>query len=188
VSAIDKAWIERALSDLLRRRAILLPMHIVRPISHLRRVRLIAWARLWLVGLSACGAWWDDFERAIDAHLDKISQMIVALIILRVAPYWRGRRRIVRPAASPLQTRAFAGGARRAFIGARLRRALRGRSIGARISALLGALRELEAHTSDAIRRMARGFTRRRPLHAARAQDACVSVCIGAIAQSADTS
>lgn len=152
-------------------------MHITRPISAIRRARLVAWARLWLLGLAACSAWWDAFDSAIHARLDQFQKAIVALVLLHVAAQWRWRARDGRPSANALKANVTPGGAQRAFIGARLRRALkqagRKHSIGLRITALLNALRDLPAHYAHTLKRLARGFTRRRALGVVRVDEDC---------------
>ena len=73
-------------------------------------------------------------------------------------------------------------------MGAHLRRSLRARSIGQRITALLNTLRDLEAHAARLSRRLARGLTRRRPIRAARDADSFAAMPMLAAVPGADTS
>jgi hypothetical protein len=49
----------------------------------------------------------------------------------------------------------------RVVIGAALRRALRGRDVGAKLAALADVVRNSETHIANLARRLARGMTRR---------------------------
>lgn len=63
----------------------------------------------------------------------------------------------------------------RQLIGARLRKAMRGRYFGARLYAILCVMRDLEKHVARAMRRLRCGLTRLRIIDPVACADACVA-------------
>jgi hypothetical protein len=131
-------------------------VHFTALITRHRLSRLHRWAMLWL-------AWFAEFlEGAADfgplskqaqavAHtwLDAVEKRIFVIIIARAAPHFRAQ-----PRRAYKHHRA---GIRRAFMGSRLRRALRSKDICTRA---LKLAQDLDALVAMHRRRVARGLTR----------------------------
>jgi hypothetical protein len=127
--------------------------------SRHRLARLNAWARLWLTWfLGTCVRWWASGARPEARDLDWLARGVARLVInnavvrlpakaSRRPPHRHGR----------LNHRTW-----RAFIGSRLRRALRGRDWPSRLAAILAVARDLEAHVAAAVRRLGHGLSRLR--------------------------
>jgi hypothetical protein len=142
-----------------------------RPIRPEHLPRLLAWALLWLVKY----AWFlvyggDEAKRQLARH----ARLIANLIVVRASHRFAigTKRHTHRPPAAPpgfvkrrcVNTNLM----RRAIIGAELRRRLRARGNGLRLTALINALFDLDAHANRVAKRMARRLTRLCPLVPAR--------------------
>lgn len=147
-------------------------MRLNAPISHHRLRRTFAWARLCLVRIAAClaeqsflhavlpRAW----RRALEHEVAILADIAAALVFLSACARLpvRHRPKQRRPAltrrGAKLRNRS---GEWRALKGFKLRRALRARTLGVRITAILNLLRDPEPAIADFVRRLQRGFTRR---------------------------
>jgi hypothetical protein len=129
-------------------------------ISNHRLARLTAWAGLWLQAFAAILISLNPADApAARRTLARMAQLISYIVMLRAAalaqpcrqrPRWRA------PVSRP--------GMRRSFIGAALRRRLRGRDPIERFFAILGVMRDLDALVARQAKRLARGLTRLRPM------------------------
>jgi hypothetical protein len=132
-----------------------------------RLARLNAWARLWLawvVGLFA--AWWSRGERIGARDLDQLAHRVGRIVVVnaaaRFAPPPKSRHRHGRLQRVRVRT----------ILGARLRRAMRGKDAPSRLFAILTVMRDLDRVVALLLKRLPRGLTRLRavlPLPAAAA-------------------
>ena len=134
------------------------------PISDLRLTQFHRWAMLWLkwfaAFLDAAGALTPisaQAERIGHAWLDRIERSVLAIVMLRTVRRVRCIRSHRPFAVHRLKQTALS----RAVIGAKLRRALRPKSLHARIEALT---RSIDSLVARLLKRLPRGLTRRRPI------------------------
>ncbi|WP_395647796.1 hypothetical protein [Terricaulis sp.] len=123
--------------------------------------RLTLWAGLWLAQVLmwfACDS--GPGQSIINKQLGRIARAIESIVLIRVLKRWRIRRR-PRPWL-PARPDSW----RRAAVGSALRRALRGRDIDARLTALNAALANLDRLTAHLLRRLRHGLSRRAPIAA----------------------
>ncbi len=152
--------------------------------SPLRLTRLHRWAMLWLTwfaafldGVAAHGRMSRDIEAAAHLLLDRAERLLVSLAIIEAAP----RVRTIAPLKHSPRARKRRGW-RRALLGSRLRRRLRPRALKARIEALRIALATL---VGQILRRLPRGFTRRRPFSTSEALTTCAGAALLQLSQDA---
>jgi hypothetical protein len=133
------------------------------PISPASLPRFIAWAWLWLLK----HAWFLVYGGPqARKHLLGMRRAIANIIVIRAQHRFAKpltKRRPRRPSAASngfAQRTVLGRRALRAVIGSRLRRALRARSCGAWLSALLNALADIEAWTEHVLARFQRRLTR----------------------------
>lgn len=120
-----------------------------------RRARLETWAGLWLLRVAACLA---QIAPALLPPIRHVERLLLNLLILRVADLvFIPQRRTHRP------QRTIKSNLRRAIIGD-LRKRLRARTLGERITKLLNLVRDMDAHALRIAARLARGLTRLRPI------------------------
>lgn len=142
------------------------------PITDLRSSRLHRWVQLWLKWLgcflrgAAAFAPLSREAEAIAHHwLDRVERLVVTLVLIRGRHFYAPRSLAPAPAYRGFAVKRIGRGFRRALVGARLRRALRRKTLAARIEALcqsLGALLALWLKSRP------HALTRRRPLLARR--------------------
>jgi hypothetical protein len=124
-------------------------------ISPRRLARLNAWARLWLVWVvgwfAAC---WnaDASPRALDWLAHRVRTLIVVNMAARYTPrplsvHRHGRLKHVRVPA---------------IVGAKIRRAMRGKDAPSRLFAILAIMRDMDALVARRLREIGKGLTRLR--------------------------
>lgn len=137
-----------------------------RPLSKHRRARLIAWALallLWMAQVMFAGAPFtarQERQRGPRMSLADLEGTVRQLIVSRAADFARVRWRARRNGAYRGRLITAPGGVA-ALIGARVRRMLKRRGIGERISILIHALTHLDTYASLVAKRVRRGLTRR---------------------------
>jgi hypothetical protein len=134
-----------------------------RPIRPEHLPRLLAWALLWLLKY----AWFlvhggEEAKRQLARH----ARLIANLIVIRAAHRFviDTKRNTHRPPSAPqgFDKRRCVNWSvmRRAIIGCALRRRLKARGNGVRLTALINALLDLDAHADHVAKRMTRRLTR----------------------------
>jgi hypothetical protein len=151
-------------------------------ISDHRLRRLATWAGLMLAAVAQLVPL-PAFAQWVDYYVPRLARMTANLIVIQAVRRIRGVR--VPKRWGPRPDRA---GYMRTVIGSRLRRALNGRNIVARMIAIGQALTDPEPHIARLARRLARGLSRRRPIRARRSADAIAQPFTPTHAALADTS
>ncbi len=137
-----------------------------------RLQRIMRWATAFFVWFVGRYALWMASGGAVSRRdLDKVARFTGKLVFVHVAarmtPRRSGKHRHGR-----LNLR---GSAYRQLIGARLRKAMRGRDFGRRLYAILCVMRDLEKHVARAMRRLRCGMTRLRIIDPVACAEPCVS-------------
>lgn len=140
-------------------------------ISNHRLRRYFTWARLCLLRVAAmlaeqsglCAILPRWLRRRLQDDVAILAQIAAMIIFLsackRVAP--KRKPRTMRPAPAPRGYKPrVRGTAWRGVVGSKLRRSLRGKTLGVRITAILDVLRDPEPHIAAFARRLDRGFHR----------------------------
>ncbi len=124
----------------------------------------MAWARLFVVGF--VGAVFRHFGEHLPGQLAGGMRRQLGLVAGTVAEliFVHAAARVVLPPhrARHRHGRLKAAGKQRAVIGSSLRGALRGKTLPARIAAIVSVMRDCEHHIAKLARRLARGLTRLR--------------------------
>lgn len=150
---------------------------------------LLVWAATLLVPLRPSAR--HLRQRGWFACTHRLAGLVRNLIVLRAAELARVDRRppIARNDARPgFRRRMRVRHLLRAATGAQLRRALRHRCDGKRLSILLDALADLETHAATLARRARRGLTRLRPVMLVRPSPCALGGVLSAAPAPADTS
>lgn len=152
------------------------------PITRHKLARLYAFAMLWLGRVVAsCVYWAARGEPPARRDLDRVAVRIQKLIFLSaIAAGLSGRP--TRNRHGRLKSITW-----RMLLGARLRRAARGKTWAERVFAIMALIRDAKHHIARLMRRLCRGLTRLRTIAAARA-DAPALPCTFAPCAAADTS
>lgn len=129
-------------------------------ISHHRLARLTAWAGLWLQAFAAMLLTFSAADTPAARHaLARMARFVADLVTLRAA--MRPPPRCRRPRWRAPVVRA---GLHRTFIGASLRKRLRGRDPVTRFFAILRVMRDFDTLVARQTKRLANGLTRLRPI------------------------
>jgi hypothetical protein len=149
-----------------------------------RLTRLVTWLQLWLAwAVGAFGVWMAEGERPSRRNLDKIARFACHLVVFHACAHVRGCWRRSQHRHGRLKPLT-----RRVIIGARLRKAVRGRDFAQRLLAILSLVRDMERHIAQTAARLRAGFSRLRILYPTRNNAPPLSRApLGAIA-CADTS
>lgn len=130
-------------------------------LSRHRSARFIVWARLWFVwaaGVVLAMLTGRERRRTLDAMAQTIGLTIFVAVAARMAaPQGRARHR---------HGALKRAGSMRALIGARLRKAMAGGGLFARLGAMACVLRDIERHIAQLAKRLRLGLTRRRLVRA----------------------
>jgi hypothetical protein len=148
-----------------------------------RLARLNAWARLWLMWVvGVWAAWWTRGGRADARALDPLARRVGTMIMINAAarfrPPQRSRHRHGR--LQPVRLRTI--------LGARLRRAMRGKDVPHRLVAILTLMRDLDRAVARLLKRLPRGLTRLRVLLPAPTQAPLIAAAPSIAPACADTS
>lgn len=134
-------------------------MHITPLLSNHRLARFTTWARLWLAWMA--GALFQfaqgPLKDAARRNIADMAKIVECLILIGAAKRLPERRRIV---GGPPRKRGWSP--IRTVLGSRLHRRLRGRDLGKRVASLIEIVRDMDRVIAQAVRRIRRGFTRRR--------------------------
>jgi hypothetical protein len=133
-----------------------------------RLARLETWAGLWLLRLAACLA---HIAPSLAPPIQPTVRLLLNLLILRVAELTPPP--ILRRSHRP--QRALRANLRRAILGD-LRKHLRARTLGERLTKLLELVRDMDLHALRIATRLANGLTRLRPILARGADEACADM------------